>query len=97
MLQYDIKLGMEVRDIITGYKGIVMGITCYLNGCVSIGVQKQKLEKGAAEIPKWVWIDVQQLEILKRKSVLESSSSISAGALVGGPQPEPKNPNQTPR
>lgn len=39
----NLKLGQEVKDRITGYNGIVISITNFLNGCKRLQVQ-----------PKWV-------------------------------------------
>ena len=50
-----IKLNDRVKDSITGYEGLVIGICKYLNGCVSCLVQSEK------NIDKSFWIDEQRL------------------------------------
>jgi len=67
-----IKLGSVVVDKFTNFKGIAMGRTEYLYGCVSVGVLPTELEKGRPQ--DWFWVDEQRLE--------EYSE-----AEAGGPQP----------
>lgn len=40
------KLGQTVRDVITGYEGIVTSRTEYLHGCVRIVIQSKELKDG---------------------------------------------------
>ena len=42
----DIKLGMEVKDKISGLKGIATSITEFIYGCRRIGVSPQELKDG---------------------------------------------------
>jgi len=70
-----IKLGDKVKDSITGFSGIVIARCAYLNGCISIQVQPQKLGGDGKPIEP-EWIDEQQL-VDKSK------------AKAGGPQVRP--------
>jgi hypothetical protein len=56
-----IKLGDPVRDKITGYKGIVVARTEWLNGCVRLVVQARKLHEGKPVEPQT--FDEPQLEL----------------------------------
>lgn len=58
-----IKLGDRVADNITGFQGIVIAITYWLNGCTRCGVQSTELEKGLPPEPQW--FDTPQLKIRK--------------------------------
>ena len=60
-----IKLGSKVKDMITGFEGIAIAKTVYLNGCVQIQVQSKKLKDG--EIIKAEWIDELRLVHIKEK------------------------------
>ncbi len=40
-----IKLGDRVKDKVTGYTGIVTGITTWLNGCARMGIQAETVKK----------------------------------------------------
>jgi len=66
----EIKLGDEVEDLITGYKGIAVARTKFMNGCIQICVAS-RLPKGQTEYPKesGVSIDQQSLKIIKRNKV----------------------------
>ena len=44
-----IKLGQEVKDRVTGFKGIVVSKTTYLQGCDRVAVQPKWTE---GEVPK---------------------------------------------
>jgi len=58
-----IKLGQEVQDRITGYKGIAIGITHYLQGCDRLLVQP-KVGKDGFTIPEPVSFDEPDLIII---------------------------------
>ena len=59
-----IGLGDRVRDPISGFQGIVIGITTWLHGCIRIGVQPEKLDKdGKPSEDKW--FDQSQLVLVK--------------------------------
>jgi len=60
-----IKLGDKVIDKITGYVGVVVSISTFLNGCVQYGVQGKVNKEN--NIPEPVGIDEQSLELVKSK------------------------------
>lgn len=57
-----LKLGDEARDKITGFKGIVIAITNWLNGCQRISIQPQELKDGKP-IDAHVF-DAEQVEVV---------------------------------
>lgn len=59
-----IELGDKVKDIITGFEGIVVAKTEWLNGCVRCNIQPQKLKDG--KMLDTETIDEQQLRIVKK-------------------------------
>ncbi len=62
-----ITLGDKVKDPITGFKGVAVGRTTYLYGCVRISVQGPVDKDG--NVPDWLTFDEPQLEgIEPRKS-----------------------------
>lgn len=76
-----VQLRDVVEDQITGYTGMVVAITEYVNGCRSCAVQKPELdEKGVPH--KWQWFDQQQLTIKETTIPIEEESS-------GGPHEAP--------
>lgn len=59
-----LKLGDIVRDTITGFKGVVIARTDWLNGCVRMSVQPDRLDK-EGKIKGAEVFDVEQLELVK--------------------------------
>lgn len=67
-----IKLGQTVTDRITGFTGMVVGITLWLHGCNRCGVQSAELKDGKPIDHQW--FDEQQLTTKPK-------------AKIGGPKP----------
>lgn len=80
-----IKLGEEVKDTITGFRGIAVSRVEWLNGCVRYAIQGKVNADG--KVPKEEWFDETQLEVVKKKNVKDRKR-------LGGPTPAPKrNPD----
>lgn len=60
---FKIELGTEVKDIVTGMRGIVVARLEFLNRCIQYDVQPKK-KPGDKERPKGLWVDEQQLEVI---------------------------------
>ena len=60
-----IELGSKVKDTVSDVEGIVIAKIEYLNGCVRYGIQ-QKVKKDGT-LPETVYVDVEQVEIIKKK------------------------------
>jgi len=76
-----INLGDRVKDTITGFQGVAVGITVWLYGCKRIGIQGTELKDGKVLDPEW--FDEQRLISLDDKT---HKSSVR----VGGPQHDPR-------
>ena len=80
--------GDKVRDIVTGFSGICVGITQWLNGCRRVAIQPKIGDDGKLVEP--LWFDEQQIEV------------VSAGAIkidrqdTGGPLPSRPTRNKDP-
>lgn len=72
-----VKLGDKVRDIVSGYEGIVIGVTHYLHGCTVCGVKSQGLHDGKPVSTQW--FDMPQLKTVKKKAVKQGTR------ITGGP------------
>lgn len=59
----DINLGDEVQDTISGFKGICVAITNWLNGCQRVSIAPQAMKDGVPYDPQT--FDVEQLVIVK--------------------------------
>lgn len=79
-----VQLGDRVKDPITGYTGIAVAITTWLNGCIRIGVQPEKLDK-QGKIEDALNFDQSQLVMVKK--------GVHKPLILGlqqAPAPEPK-------
>ncbi len=86
-----IELGDLVRDRISGYEGIVIGITDWLYGCRRPMVQATALKDGKPVDAQS--FDEPQLEIVKRAVIAAPSVAAPAPARTGGPRPVPRRWN----
>ncbi len=80
MTEPTIKLGDLARDTITGYRGIVVARTEWLNGCWRYTLQARELKDGKP-IDSQVF-DVEQLELVTGRGHV-------AKKHTGGPWPDP--------
>lgn len=83
-----IQLGDEVKDSVTGLKGIVTCITLYLNGCTRCGVQPKLGKDG--KIPESWFIDEPQLVVVIPNKVKAGNTTIeedqtNSKPKTGGP------------
>lgn len=62
-----IKLGNKVRDKVSGFVGIAVARTEFLNGCVQYSVQPKAGKDN--KVPEEVGIDVESLEVIEPKKV----------------------------
>ena len=76
-----------VKDTITGFKGTVVAIAKYMNGCVRCEVQPRGLYEGKPIESQW--IDEGQLEIIAR----EREDGMQEFVSTGGPTKRPANFN----
>jgi len=82
MGEFRIKLGQEVKDRVSGFKGIVVGRTEYLHGCLRLLVQPATKDDGTLIDP--LSFDEPDLEV------------IGDGVYVP-PKPKPEKPLHGPR
>jgi hypothetical protein len=78
------EMGEVLKDIVSGFEGVVMARSEYSTGCRHYGLCPQKLnEKGA--IPGWEWLDESRLIRTKKKRVVLNPSIEDPS----GPAPNP--------
>jgi len=77
----EIKLGDRARDVVTGFEGVAVARTQWLNGCVRISLQPEKLDK-EGKVRESQSFDVEQLEVVGKPVKIP-------GRNTGGPRPEP--------
>jgi hypothetical protein len=56
MLKWNEILGKEVEDNVTGFRGIVVGVIEYFNGCIQYGIRPRKMNNDGT-YPDLVWRD----------------------------------------
>jgi hypothetical protein len=81
---------MEVKCIVSGFKGTVVSRHEYLNGCTRFGVEPKAVGGKASEV---AFIDHQQLVITKART--EATKIAPKG--TGGPMPAPRSMPAPPR
>lgn len=60
---FKFELGQEVKDRVTGFKGIIMARTQYLTGCNRYGMQDRKLTK-EGKPADWQNFDEDQIDLV---------------------------------
>ncbi len=77
------ELGDSVKDTVSGYQGMIVGVTEWLNGCKRYGVQPTKLNKDGKPFDI-EWIDEGQLKMVKGG---KTSKGPFPPGQDGGPMP----------
>lgn len=77
-----IKLGDNVKCKITGFKGIVVARTEFINGCVQYNVSP-KWDKQKNPVEQEVSVDETSLEVIKKK-VKKIKENDTGGAMKRG-------------
>lgn len=84
-----IELGIRVKDVVTGFEGVVIGRTEWLTGCRTYGLQGEMRD---GEVPEARWIDEVRLDLISDSTLRlpgVSSGPVEVASLKGGPQPTP--------
>ena len=79
---FKFELGVEVKDKVSGYKGIIIGKTEWQTGCNTYGVKSQTLNNGVPVEAQW--IDEIRLD------QIGNGINIKKDVRKGGPQITPK-------
>ena len=66
-----IKLGQKVKDKVTGFTGIAVAKTEYLNGCIQLLVRPKKGKD--QKYPDGVYIDIEELDVVDKGSILKTN------------------------
>lgn len=86
MKQYFDLLGLQVRDKVTAFEGVVTSIGFDLYGCVQAIVNPPMKEP--AKLEEGRWFDVKRLEVMNNTPVMEVPL-FSDPVEVPGPQEKP--------
>jgi hypothetical protein len=80
-----VQLGDEVKDRVTGFKGIATGLFRYLNGCVRVMVESRKLDSAGKTVD--ATFDEERLDVVTAKVI--ATSATLAAERAGGPRETP--------
>lgn len=78
-----IELGQEVKDKVTGFKGIASGRCVYLSGCAHVSIQPKVGKDG--KLPEAKWFDEPMIELVskkKKKVVIKTRSRRFGGPML---------------
>jgi hypothetical protein len=85
-------LGFKVRDVVTGFEGVVESICLDLYGCVQAVVRAPVTEKG--ELVDGRWFDVKRLTALSAEPVMAVPAfEIIPATEIGGGVEKPAYPS----
>lgn len=80
-MQTEIKLGARYKDKVSGFIGVAIGATTWLNGCQTIGLRPPIDKDG--KLQEAIWIDAPQIEYVE--------DVVAPGPqTTGGPKPTPQ-------
>lgn len=77
-----IRLGDEAVDTVSGFKGIAISSTRYLQGCERVGLQPKVKKDGILQEPSY--FDEPQLKVTKRNGV-KNKDNTSGGVAYAIP------------
>lgn len=83
-VNFKFETGEEVKDLVTGFKGVVTAMCKYFNGCIQYRVKPTKLTEDG-EPKKSLWFDEEQLKCTKKTTKIKPELS----SQTGGPQESP--------
>lgn len=75
-------LGDTARDVLTGFEGVVVAKSEWLNGCMRMTIQPRGLKDGKPIAPEG--FDIEQLELVEKADVEMPTKK------AGGPMPDPQ-------
>lgn len=77
-----VNVGDYAKDTVTGFEGIVIARTEWLNGCARVVIQPNKLKEG--KMVQAETVDEMQCTVIKGKGWKEPRQT-----STGGPRPDP--------
>jgi len=79
-----VELGDRVKDQVTGFVGIAMGRSEFINKCERFALQDEKLDKDN-KVRDLVWFDVEQLVVVKKGALPIPNKSVPIAERPNGP------------
>lgn len=85
---FEFELGSVVRDVVTGFEGVVDGRTEWLSRCIRYSVASQSLHDGKPIETQWI-DEGQLVAIAPVLPDLAKAPAVQAAGRPGGPTPRP--------
>lgn len=92
----EIQLGGRVKDRVSGFAGIATARTTFLNGCVRVCVDAEKVNKDGS-VPSGLWFDEQQLELVQAAPPKMKPLQRAPEVRPGGPRSDARRRADAPR
>jgi hypothetical protein len=70
-----------LRDKVTGYTGVVLGVSHYFTGCRHYGLAQQNIDKATGKLKEWEWLDETRLEFVKKSGITEAKEETSSPSM----------------
>ena len=90
----DIRCGVWVKEIVSGFTGVVTAVSHYISGCTHCCVEQRARKKDNGDTIEQ-WFDIRRLHTIagKKRIVLADidSPASEVGRSVGGPGPSCSN------
>jgi hypothetical protein len=67
---FKFKLGQEVKEVVTGYKGIIMVRSEYFTGCNHYGIQNKEITS-EGKVKEWEYFDESRLVTTQTKEMFD--------------------------
>lgn len=78
------RVGDRVKDRVSGFAGVVVAATSYMNGCTRCGVHPSVKKDGT--LPEEKWFDEPQLRVTKRNAVPKGDDETGGPAYMLAPE-----------
>ena len=79
------KLGDVLKDIVTGYEGVCMGITKYYTDCTHYGLLAKILDE-QGKPKEWIWIDETRIVPVGERVELVKGDKPTSGEFPSAPE-----------
>lgn len=79
-----LELGDVAKDVVTGFKGVIVSDCIWLNNCRRLELQPQKLQDGQPQVPKC--FDYDQLVLVEKAVVPHKGPRRTTGGDRAMPQ-----------
>lgn len=83
-MEFKFELGEDVKDIVTDFKGIIMGRSEYFTGCIHYGLVSRKLQDGGKPL-EYQWFDETRLERTGKKGIKIDKTKRQSGIMPPPP------------